>query len=155
MYICRDCGKTFEDYEVEETIEFPYGEKHCGLGAPWISLKRIVVEEECSCGGEISKAKTCDKCGQWCPQDRNYCLDCLETHKTFETMLEIGSEWEEKLSINGFLYSAFTKDEIELILIDAFNNLTNEKREKAINKYCDDDIEYFWGVAEKKCREKK
>lgn len=155
MYICVDCGKTYEDYEVETVEELPYGEEHCGLGKPLYNLKRTVIEDECDCGGEIVKAKPCEKCYSWTAENKTFCLDCLNEHKTLDTMLEIGADWEEKISLNGFLMSAFTKEDIEQILIDTLKNGEKEKLDKAINKYCEDDMEYFWGVAEKKCREEK
>lgn len=155
MYICKDCGKNYEDYEVESIEELPYGEEHCGLGKPLYPLKRTYIESECGCGGEIVKAKPCENCYSWTAEGRDFCIDCLEEHKTIDTMLEIGADWEETISLNGFLASAFTKEDIEQILIDVLKNGEKGNLDKAINKYCEDDIEYFWGVAEKKCREER
>lgn len=155
MYICRDCGKIYEDEEIETIDELPYGEVHCGLGAPIWDNNRVILKDECDCGGEITKAKKCEKCNEWTTEDRSFCLDCLDTHKNLETMLEIGADWEEKISLNGFLMSAFTKEDIEQILIDILKNTDKETLDKHIDKYCEEDIEYFWGVADKKCRTEK
>lgn len=127
MFICIDCGKTYEDYEVETT--------------------------ECECGGELVEAYRCKKCYNWTPIHRPICMDCLNEYKTVETMLEIGSDWEEQISLNGFLVSAFTKEDIERILTDALKSKKVDEIKKEVDKYCDDDIVYFMEVAERKCKE--
>ena len=58
MYICEDCGKIYEDEEVETVDEMPYGERHCGLGKPIWDMSRVEVEA-CSCGGEHSQLVVC------------------------------------------------------------------------------------------------
>ena len=152
MYICEKCGKPYEDYEVETKEKLPYGEKHCGLGEPMYDLTRTIVDDECECGGEIVKAKPCKNCNKWTTEDMDFCRECLEEHKTLDTMLEIGADYEEKICINGFLACAFTKEDIELILIDTLKNGEKENLDKAIEKYFEEDMDYFLGVADKKCR---
>ena len=150
MYICTDCGKVFEDWEVERE-DSTYGEEHCGLGAPITRFMRI--DTECSCGGEIVKAKECERCGEFTAEYNDLCLNCYDEYKTLDSVLEIGAEWEENVSLNGFLLSAFTKEEIECVLLYALKEHKNVKH--FVDKYCEDDIEYFRGYAERKWNEEK
>lgn len=153
MYICTDCGKVFEDWEVITEVENPYGEEHCGLGVP--RTRFIRIDTECLCGGEIVKAKECERCGEFTAEYRDLCFNCYDEYKTLDTVLEIGAEWECTVPLNGFLLSAFTKEDIEQILIDTLKNSEKEKLDKAIDKYCEEDIEYFRGYAERKWKEEK
>ena len=149
MYICEDCGKIYENNEVE------YNPNE-GLNGDYPDVFNTIYVENCDCGGALVEAKECHCCGEWISANGyDYCKDCLEEHKNLDTMLEIGADWENNISLNGFLTSAFTKEDIEQILIDALKNGEKEKLVKAINKYCEEDIEYFWGVAEKKWKEEK
>lgn len=150
MYICDKCGKLFDDDELPQITE------HFPLCEEFDFSTKIFYEENCSCGGEIVKALSCEKCGEYFKENgRCICEKCLNEYKSLDIALEIGSDWEEKLSLNGFLASSFTKEEIELILIDTLKNNEKEKMENAINDFCEYDIDNFWGYAEKKWKEEK
>jgi hypothetical protein len=153
MYICINCGKIYEDYEVETTEEMPYGEEHCGLGAPIWETKRVVVDDECECGGEIVKAIPCENCDGWTSEGDTLCRDCVDNYKTLGCALEIGADYECDLSLNGFLATAFSKEEIEMILLEKVKESPN--LDKIVKDYCEEDEEYFWGYAERKWNEER
>lgn len=155
MYICEDCGKIYEDEEVETVDEMPYGERHCGLGKPIWDMSRVEVEA-CSCGGELVKAKKCEKCGEWMPDNSHYvCANCRDEYATLDSMIEMGGECQNKIALNGFLTSVFSARDIELILIDTLKRRDDEFVNNTIKEYCDFDIDYFWEYADKKWKEEK
>lgn len=155
MYICEDCGKIYEDEEVETVDEMPYGERHCGLGKPIWDMSRVEVEA-CSCGGELVKAKKCEKCGDLMPDNcHDVCADCRDEYATLDTVLEMGDDYATNISLNGFLTSVYTKEEIELILIDTLKVRDKDFIESKVNEYCNFDIDYFWGEADKRWKEGK
>ena len=155
MYICEDCGNIYEDEEVETVDEMPYGERHCGLGKPIWDMSRVEVEN-CSCGGELVKAKKCEKCGELMPDNSHeICAVCRDEYATLDTMIEIGADWQNKISLNGFLTSVFSAKDIELILIDELKGRKDDFVKKQIKEYCDFDIDYFWGEADKRWKEGK
>lgn len=147
MYICRDCRKVYEDEEVEHIEEVPYSHP--------LNNTRFTVETTCDCRGEIAKAVECEGCGEWTTEERELCIDCINKYKNIDTMLEIGADYEESISLNGFLISAFTKDDIEQMLIDALKRQEKQMLDNAINKYCEEDLDYFYGVAERKWKEER
>ena len=150
MYICDKCGKTIENKDIKFDFEYwNLSEESC-------YSKKVIHMRDCSCGGNYEEAKECEKCGKYIMEsDRCICESCANDYRTLDMVLEIGSDWEEKLSLNGFLFSAFTKEEIELILIDTLKNNDKEKMESAIKDFCDYDLDNFWGYAEKKWKEEK
>lgn len=155
MYICEDCGKIYEDEEAVSVEEMPYGEEHCGLGKPIWDNNRVEVET-CSCGGELVKAKKCEKCGEWMPDNiYHICSDCRDKYATLDAMIEMGAEWQNKFALNGFLTSIFSAKEIELILIDVLKRRDDEFVNAQIKEFCDFDIECFWGYADRKWKEGK
>jgi hypothetical protein len=155
MYICEECGKKYEDNDVE-TLYNP--NEHLLDGYPdFFNTRYVAINVNCVCNGKIIKAKECKCCGDWISMDSvyDYCNECLDTYKTIDTMLEIGTDWEEKISLNGFLASAFTKEDIEQILLDCLKNTEKKKVEEAVEKYYNEDIECFRGYADKKWKEEK
>lgn len=155
MYICEDCNKIYEDEEVETVDEMPYGEEHCGLGSPIWDMSRVEVEN-CSCGGELVKAKRCEKCDEFMPDNSHeICAVCRDEYATLDTMIEIGTDWQNKILLNGFLTSVFSAKDIELILINELKGRKDDFVKKQIKEYCDFDIDCFWGVADKKWKEER
>lgn len=143
MYICKDCGKIYEDEEAEDVY----------VTTSYYNLAEIV---SCCCGGELVKAKRCEKCDEFMPEDNlALCDSCIEEYETLENALEIGADYEEKVSLNGFLTSEFTKEEIESILLEAFKAKDDKIKKDAIKQYCEDDYAYFMGVVNKKWKEGK
>jgi hypothetical protein len=149
VYICEDCGKLVE----EEPCEV----EHCSLSDEFpdytVPQKTPI---ECSCGGEFVEAVQCKNCGEYFANDYiSICQSCRDDYRNLDTVLEIGSDWENKISLNGFLMTVFTKEDIELILLDTLKNFGEDKVKEAVDKYCEDDIDYFWRHAEKKWKEEK
>ena len=143
MYICEDCGKIYEDEEAEDVYATT-------------GYYNLVNIEPCSCGGNLVKAKRCEKCDEFMPEDNlALCDSCIEEYETLENALEIGADYEEKVSLNGFFASAFTKEEIESILLETFKAKDEKIKKNAIKQYCEDDYSYFMGVVDKKWKEEK
>ena len=68
------------------------------------------------------------------------CNECFEKNCTEEVALEVGRyinyyEGEEKISINDFLLSVYTDDEIEEILLNDFNKLPENKKSEYVLQY--------------------
>lgn len=143
MYICKDCGKIYEDEEAEDVYATT-------------RYYNLVEIDSCTCGGELVKAKRCQKCDEFMPEDSfSLCDSCVEEYETLENALEIGADYGEKVSLNGFFASAFTKEEIESILLETFKAKDEKIKKNAIKQYCEDDYSYFMGVVDKKWKEEK
>lgn len=134
MYICESCGKLVSDGEISA-----HKERGEYWGTPFLS------EVSCCpvCGGGLVEAKECTICGEWIKDgDWDICEECLEKEKTKDNCFEIGKENEETFNINGFIFSAFSKDEIEQILLKYLEN-DEQKMKKAVQEYCEYDMSYF------------
>lgn len=144
MHICEKCGKIYED---EDCLITEYDT---------LTERTTVEYEGCICGGALVPAKKCEKCDEWMPDNsHSLCEDCANEYATLDTVLEIGADWENKVSLNGFLTSIFGKEEIELILMDTLTAREEGFAKKAIKAYCEEDVEYFLGVVDKKWKEEK
>ena len=154
MYICLDCGKVFENEEVEYSNENEGLNVDSFLGRP-IRCESFIEVEDCTCGGIVEKAIPCENCGAWIPELNTLCDECLEKYKTLDTALDIGGEWDGNISLNGFLLSFYSRDDIEQILLDSIRNEREEKVRNAVERYCNEDKECFKECAERKWREEK
>ena len=154
MYICSDCGKVFEDEEVLNVEKNDRISGNVFLCRP-IRCGSYCELEDCTCGGELEKAMPCENCGSWVEDGNCLCKDCLEEYKTLDTALEIGGDWDDCVSLNGFLLYFYSREDIELILLDAIRNESVEKVKRAIEKYCNEDKDCFKECAERKWREEK
>lgn len=148
MFICEECGHIFDQSEVDTWEE--------NRGECW----GVPCTEKLSgcpnCRGYYTDAKRCKKCGDWIKEDDpDLCNDCIEKEKTQENVVEIGNQWKEKVTINGFLTSCFSEEEIEDILFDHINSLDEEKKKQMIVDYCDfDTLDFINWVVKKWKREK-
>lgn len=154
MYICESCGKIFEEDEICEIQK----EEHI-FGD--FSISRTITKcfseglSYCGCGGDIVKAVHCEKCDSFVPKGNFVCEDCLEEYKTLDVALDIGEEWDGVVSLNGFLLSFYSREDIEQILLDSIRNEREEKVKRAVERYCNEDKECFKECAERKWREEK
>lgn len=148
MYICSYCGKTFEDEEVE-TVESEESIVVDGYSC------RTFVLSSCTCGRELEKASICQKCGAPVEEGYSLCEICLEEYKTVDVALEIGEEWDGCITLNGFLLSYYSREDIEQILLDSIRNESVDKVQKAVSRYCEEDKECFRECAEKKWKEQR
>ena len=129
MYICQECGKVYE----KKSHNF-----------------------ECEkCGEKLEKAVPCENCGAWVAETNCLCDNCLEKYKTLDVALDIGGEWSGCISLNGFLISFYSRKDIEQILFDSIRNERQERVNKAVERYCNEDKECFKECAERKWNEEK
>lgn len=152
MYICSECGRLYDEMEVETPYET---DREMFSTIRWRHRPPVVTVETCECGGELEKAEYCQNCFEWTSPAFKYCDECLDKYRTLDTMLEIGEDNTEKISINGMLFSSFTVEEIEQILIDTLRSMDEDELKEKVNKYCEEDITYFKRFAEEKWKEEK
>lgn len=111
MYECNRCGLRFEKYVVAE-------EKH-GLGYP--PYEKIAACPHCH--GTFEELEKCEICGEWHTQDEitnGVCDKCIYSFDSdIEFCYTLGNEEEstECVSINGFIASVLTNEQINEILI--------------------------------------
>lgn len=112
-YICEDCGRVLDEEELPVYKE-DYGFQ---TGVGWKSMEQELLDS-CSCGGEFVEATECETCGEYFNDCDNIkiCENCIEENATFENAIEIGEQNPKEISINGYLASEFTNEEIEEIL---------------------------------------
>lgn len=85
MYICRDCGKQFD--EPERTYDDP--------SPAGVSLASgYYVYEECPCCGseDIEEAHQCQICREWTIEDSTICHSCRE--QITDEVREIQDSWK-------------------------------------------------------------
>lgn len=106
MYKCMDCGEVFDEYTADWKV-------HDEMACP-------------SCySTDYDDAMQCKKCGDWFTDDEGVselCDDCLEFYKISyrhspQKLYKLTEDLEEKVEINYFLASVFTKEEIEKVLL--------------------------------------
>ena len=131
MFICEHCGKLVGEEDVSFVIEQTF--------SPFDSNYKRYLKENCECGGFFEEAKKCFGCGTWITEEHDLCEDCINKYKNIDTMLEIGSDWEEQVELNGFLLSFYSKEDIEQILIDSLRNEEDHKLRRAIERYYEAD----------------
>lgn len=147
MYICVDCGKVFDEEEI----------------SVWHESRGVYWGEPCTekmygcpnCKGEFVKAKKCKICGDWLKEyDWDICEECYSKYMTKETCLEIGKENASTIKLNDFIVSNFSKEEIEKIVMEKFQE-NAEKIANAVKDYCEYDMSYFVDWVGKKWNEEK
>ena len=121
MFKCVECGRVFDEPKIWRE---DYGEYMCGC--PF-------------CGGNFEDAVRCDDCGEWFISyelDNGIC-DCCADEKVFEYRYDFSScfelaknESKQIVGLNAFLWSIFSEDQIEQILL---NELFNRSAFKPIN----------------------
>lgn len=154
MYICPDCGRTYEDEEVVSVYKEDHISGNVFLCRP-ITCESFVEVADCDCGCELEKAVPCENCGSWVEDGNTLCEDCLQEYKTIDVALDIGGEWDGCVSLNGFMLSFYSREDIEQILLDSIRNESEEKVRRAVEKYCNEDKECFKECAERKWKEER
>lgn len=130
MYECNRCGLRFEKYDIIE-------ERH-GLDFP--PYEKIAVCPYCH--GTFEELEKCEICREWFTQDEVTSGVCDRCIYSFDNDIEfcytLGSEEEaiEKVELNGFIASVFTKDQINEML---FHNLKEYHQLVTVN--CNDFID--------------
>lgn len=143
MYICDECGNVVCEHDLQTRKDFKPVEM--SLHTDWCYE---TMTAPCECGGEFVKAKKCEICGEYIPEDGlDLCDNCIEKGETLENALKIGDENNISVEINGFLASMFEKDEIEEILTRELKRadvdfIKSSIREKVSN-YLNEDVDSF------------
>lgn len=88
-------------------------------------------------------------------EDYGICNNCIKRNITLDNCIELGKEWTEEITINGFLASYFREfvDEMEDLLIEAIKSKQEhdpECVEKALEEYFNYDRECFISWLEEK-----
>lgn len=117
MYECHRCGKHFEepDWVVERY----------GLDSP--PYDKVAVCPYCH--GYFEEMYQCQICGEWFTDDEltmAVCDECIYKHESdHELCYKLGNEEsaKESITINGFVASVFTEEQINEILMRELRNI--------------------------------
>jgi len=151
MNICKKCGRVLQDSDLVLHKDYEDG----------VCYDSTVC---CPCGSEdLVEAERCEECGEYFPADELYdgiCKGCLKQEMTVDNALKCGEEGgaRQTISVNGFLASCFSEDEINRILEEKLQNLIDSSYASAmgiIDKaecWCEEDETYFadWLKSNKK-----
>lgn len=151
MVICENCGAVMHE---EDLV-------HC---KSWLSDYRGGTYEEydvCPCGGDVREAEQCKSCGEYFDKDDmcdGYCEECLKEKMTVDNAIKCGEEIDARteISLNGFLASVFSEEEIDQLLLTELEKRISSSREgavKAINlaeEFCKEDMSWFIGWLERR-----
>ena len=116
-YECHRCEKRFEEPDFVT-------EKH-GLDTP--PYEKVAVCPYCY--GYFEEMYQCEICGEWFTDGEltsGVCDDCIYQHDTdYELCYKLGNEEDikESVSINGFVASVFTEEQINEILMRELRNI--------------------------------
>lgn len=126
--ICKDCGKLFneEDLEIvgECEPEYEYIPTEVGTITHFVGWVGGDIDYHCpDCGGELAPATHCECCGELKAIHGNnwVCDDCKDEFIEKEPLnvaFGLGEYSYVAKPINGFIDYLFTQDEINRILID-------------------------------------
>ena len=137
MLKCLECGHVFSEYELN-TWEESRGE-HFGIPC-YEKMSGCPI-----CEGDYEDAVECDVCGEnhlASELTGGVCEDCIKKYQHDVDMLfKIGENDTDKVELNCFLASVFTKEDIELILLDALKSM-KEYSKKLVESDCERFIEY-------------
>lgn len=145
MVICDNCGAVMSE---DDLSEHRY----------WLSDYMGGTYESCCecshCGGDVSEAERCSLCGEYFRKDdlwSGICEDCLKSEMTVANAIDCGNEEsaKEDVAINGFLASVFSAEEINAILLKAFEervDASDANKNAAIDKaeeFIANDLSWF------------
>lgn len=137
MLKCVECGHVFSEYELN-TWEESRGE-HFGIPC-YEKMSGCPI-----CKGDYEDAVECDVCGEnhlASELTGGVCEDCIKKYQHDVDMhFKIGENDTDKVELNCFLASVFTKEDIELILLDALKSM-KEYSKKQLESDCERFIEY-------------
>ena len=114
---CHECDRRFEEPDFVT-------ERH-GLESP--PYEKMAVCPYCKSYFEMMYQ--CKICGEWFADEEltsGVCDDCIYQHDTdYELCYKLGNEEtaQEKISINGFVASVFTEEQISEILMRELRNI--------------------------------
>lgn len=135
MLKCVECGHVFSEYELN-TWEESRGE-HFGIPC-YEKISGCPI-----CGGDYEDTVECDICGENHLANEltaGVCEDCIEKYQhDIDMNFKIGANETERVELNCFLASVFTKENIELILL---NTLKSSKWKKQVESDCERFVEY-------------
>ena len=103
----------------------------------------------------------CINCGNVLKsEDYSLCSNCIKRNITLDNCIELGKEWTEEVTINGFLASYFRGyvDELEDALVEVVKNKYEcepESVEKALKEYFDYGRDCFISWLEEKWKQAK
>lgn len=135
MYKCLHCGSVLKDEElsvIREQVGW-FGECEEKFACPY-------------CHQDVENAKQCKICGSY-HFDENMnggvCDDCIEDKKNdIDLCFEIGKNCEESVSLNCFLLSMYSKEDIERILLEDLKKENTYTRVDC-KPFIDEDKEWF------------
>lgn len=137
MLKCVECGHVFSEYELN-TWEESRGE-HFGIPC-YEKMSGCPI-----CEGDYEDAVECDICGESHLASEltgGVCEDCIKTYQHDVDMhFKIGANYTDSIELNCFLASVFTKEDIELILLNALKS-RKEYSKKQVESDCERFIEY-------------
>lgn len=137
MLKCVECGHVFSEYELN-TWEESRGE-HFGIPC-YEKMSGCPI-----CEGDYEDAVECDICGENHPASEltsGVCEDCIKTYQHDVDMhFKIGANDTDSVELNCFLASVFTKEDIELILLNALKSRKGYAK-KQVESDCERFIEY-------------
>ena len=137
MLKCVECGHVFSEYELN-TWEESRGE-HFGIPC-YEKMSGCPI-----CEGDYEDTVECDICGEnhlASELTGGVCEDCIKKYQHDVDMhFKIGENDTDKVELNCFLASVFTKEDIELILLNALKSM-KEYAKKQVESDCERFIEY-------------
>lgn len=137
MLKCVECGHVFSEYELN-TWEESRGE-HFGIPC-YEKMSGCPI-----CKGDYEDAVECDVCGEnhlASELTGGVCEDCIKKYQhDIDMNFKIGENDTDKVELNCFLASVFTKEDIELILLDVLKSM-KEYSKKQVESDCERFIEY-------------
>lgn len=153
MVICEKCGAIIRE---DDLIHRKYK----------LSDYRGGIYENdcrCSCGGDVNEAKQCKACGEYFNADDmhgEYCEDCLTSEMTVDNAIKCGAEVDARreVSLNGFLASLFSEEEIDALLLREMERRMAKSRRNtmtAINRaewFCKEDESWFADWVERRSK---
>lgn len=140
-YQCHECDRKFEEPDIIKEHHGTEDYEEFGV-CPY-------------CKGYFEPMKECKICGEYFTEDEltsGVCDDCIYQHDTdHELCYRLGEKSTESVSINSFLASAFTDEQINEIL---YHRLKEISRITNINCYDYIESDKGW-FAEQLIKEKK
>lgn len=137
MLKCVECGHVFSEYELN-TWEESRGE-HFGIPC-YEKMSGCPI-----CGGYYEDAVECDICGEnhlASELTGGVCEDCIKTYQHDVDMhFKVGANDTDSVELNCFLASVFTKEDIELILLNEIKSRKGYAK-KQVESDCERFIEY-------------
>lgn len=144
MFICKKCGSVMDESKLVHA-KYLLSDYRGGT---------YESDCHCRCGGEVSETKQCKTCGEHFDASDmygEYCKDCLNSEMTVDNAIKCGAEVDARreVSINGYLASLFSEEDIDALLERELGCKMAESRRNtmvAIDKaewFCKEDERWF------------